>query len=623
MEIQNQSVFNEPNYGVIAPFMNNSSILPVLPYIDKEDNNDYISYKSLASNTQLYNYISLKDYKAVENVSIKVLNPNIEFNERKESAWISLKAKKIIDLRVNVSFPGGLYEVYLKKESSKGKDEVIVDAFPVGFNNNLSIDVRNTKTGKITTTNIVFSAKSKNEIKFSRLINSEYSDDNYDIRFRGGKTLTDKQVAAFNVTDVIVHYETNVNEFRKNNLSEGILLFKNKFLNGQDDKTALTFKAISIRLNDNLNIIDPNTSKMKKYLTTLEDVIKDLWTNNDYGLGESLDFLDIRVDLNIKCNLIIDKEYQAFELLREILASYRYLIYPDGINFVIESEDRIYDKNVYMPISFTFDNTNCKSIKYNLEFDEFPYEGTTYKATYLKQGETDLSILYYTDNYIPGSSSIVPLYNDLKDIFLPGVTTDQEVKYMLDKKTEKDRKILDRCEITTELEGFIPELYSRVDVVREDYYNSQPVSFLPITRFEKNYPIKNLKLKEYNPVQNEQKYDVVFFNEDLPFRDAAPYDQLRVCVLYKDGTKSQIVVISPTIYEKYFNNNFFINNQGIFIDESKIDGAIMCFYGYNYYENDTPSKIKDTYVVESITPTDSFVDGTTLTEVKLNLIKLQ
>ena len=123
-----------------------------------------------------------------------------------------------------------------------------------------------------------------------------------------------------------------------------------------------------------------------------------------------------------------------------------------------------------------------------------------------------------------------------------------------DKKTEKDRKILDRCEITTELEGFIPELYSRVDVVREDYYNSQPVSFLPITRFEKNYPIKNLKLKEHDQVQNEQKYDVAFFNEDLPFRDAAPYTQLRVCVLYKDGTKSPIVIISPSIYEKYFNN---------------------------------------------------------------------
>lgn len=327
-----------------------------------------------------------------------------------------------------------------------------------------------------------------------------------------------------------------------------------------NDSSSIKTSLVSVRVN-NKNYITNSIGVKKKFLTTLSDFIKDIWTDSAYGLGESLDLLDIRCNLEDKnCNLIIDKEYRIIDLISDVLKSYNMYIIPDGAKFVINE----YKKQDIS--QFTFHNGNCKKISYTLSIPDMKQNGSQMIVSFFKQAQMEESYVRYPENVDSQNYQ----YETTNSVYLPGISTSNEAlkvaKYLFKKQNQTGRQ----CEIVTSTEGFVPELQSKVEVIHS-----------------------------YD--QNIMIYDIQkFIDNKIYIPDNINSSKKHAYLIDEFGNKSDTFDI---IYDKNI----------IYIPEN-IDGSIYKFFCCF----DTVEE-KVEYIVEGILPSESFVDGSSLEEVKLIL----
>jgi hypothetical protein len=229
---------------------------------------------------------------------------------------------------------------------------------------------------------------------------------------------------------------------------------------GLEKSDNLTLTSFLVRTSQELSLnseLQININSVREYdingsYTTLYDFVRDVWTNPVYGMNESLEYLDIREQLDETVSLVLDKKENAFDTMSSVLKSFGYRIYPYLNKFVIKKEAA----QLYRSIIFS--NKNCKDVQfsYKLQNDDEQVKGV--KSRYLKAGDINFSNYYFPDDI-----SIL----DYDETVLIGVDNEAQAKkistFLYDKKT----KILKNCQLTTDLEGLIPEIGQRVGVATE------------------------------------------------------------------------------------------------------------------------------------------------------------
>ena len=317
-------------------------------------------------------------------------------------------------------------------------------------------------------------------------------------------------------------------------------------------------KITTIRVNDNPNI-------KKKYLTTLEDLIIDIWTNEDYGLGEDKELLIIRSDLNVACNLIIDKEYRIFDLLTDVLKSYNMYIYTDGFNFIVDNIKPEEEPQI------RFHTGNTINLRRSINFPTAEDDIVAVTCKYYKQGETELSLYTYPE----ADEGQYSTAGKRSEYYLPGVidleTVKKTTKYLYNRETLN----FESCSFTTELEGYIPELGKKVEVVFNDYINTRTYQ---IIKYNNNICYVNDTLTEYtNP---------------------------KCFIIYGDGKRSG-----------EFDGFLTEDKKGVIIPNDLLkDDDFSSFIVLSDLEQEYK-----TFVLNSIVPNESFKDGASLTTISLNL----
>ena len=236
---------------------------------------------------------------------------------------------------------------------------------------------------------------------------------------------------------------------------KGFLVEDNDMFNllSEQDLTAIVFKiksSASVSAAGSLKINVSCTRKatingVYRQTTSLRDVIYDIWNNSNYGLGESLEKLDIRADLNENCNVIFDKQKNGVNTIKELLQGFGYLFYPSESQFVIRKDEA--QEITY----FNFNDLNSKNSSYKFTIQNEDEFGDGVRISYIKDGEYKLSDFTY------------PTYaNYPKDITLIGVSDSEiatEMAMYFYKRQKNKGKIL---QIETELEGLTVELTNKV-----------------------------------------------------------------------------------------------------------------------------------------------------------------
>ena len=184
------------------------------------------------------------------------------------------------------------------------------------------------------------------------------------------------------------------------------------------------------------------------YQLTLRDFVLDVWTNKKVGLGADRNDLDIRVDLNENCNLVLDGLDVGINVLQDVLKGYGYVMYPSNNTYVIDKDGPISER------AYIFYEGNYKSISFNYSIPQNLEQGDGIKVKYFKQGQLELSDFTYPLNA-----------QNPTEVVLRGLShssiAEATAKRMHKKNTQRGKT----CTIETDLEGMIPELNSRVGIV--------------------------------------------------------------------------------------------------------------------------------------------------------------
>lgn len=184
---------------------------------------------------------------------------------------------------------------------------------------------------------------------------------------------------------------------------------------------------------------------------TLYDLVKDLWTNPNYGMkNKDLSYLDIREELNEPVNVVFDKKDNAFDQLSSVLKSFGYIIYPYLSHYVIRKEEKI----DYRAAIFSSKNTKSISKSIKIQDNKEKVEGVSGK--FIPFGELNTE----TINYPSGMDSY-------DDTLLLGISDYDTAYDSLVRFYNKKVKQAKTCNIKTDMEGFIPEIGSRIGVSSE------------------------------------------------------------------------------------------------------------------------------------------------------------
>lgn len=184
---------------------------------------------------------------------------------------------------------------------------------------------------------------------------------------------------------------------------------------------------------------------------TLRDFVIDIWTNDKYGMNEDLSYLDMRDEMDEEISLLCDKSENAFDLLNQVLKSFGYRIYPYLNHFVIKKEEAIN----YRSMIFSSKNTDKITFSYNIPDDLEIIKGV--KCQYIPEDELNLESYYFPDDNRP----------DYDTTLLMGVNSKEQAKKMATFIYDKRIKLIKNCQVSTDLEGIVPEIGSKVGVSTE------------------------------------------------------------------------------------------------------------------------------------------------------------
>lgn len=323
-------------------------------------------------------------------------------------------------------------------------------------------------------------------------------------------------------------------------------------------------KSSGLKINVDLTRTQETIYNQVYRFNTLYDLVKDIWTNPTYGMKNiDLSYLDIRAELNEPVNVIFDKKDNAFEQLSAVLKSFGYIIYPYLSHYVIRKEEKIDYRSII------FSSKNTKSITKNIKINDNKERFDGVSGKYMPLGEVNTD----TINYPIGKDSY-------DDTLLLGVSDFITAQKALIRFYNKKTKQLKSCSIKTDLEGFIPEIGSRVGVSNE--YINENLSILGESIID-------------GVVVLQQKYDFKA-NTDYYFQiDTINNEQFNIMK----------VVNFPV---DTFTDTFEIENNFMSLDS---DNAFVVHIG------DRIEIIED-YIITDIKPSEM---GTSLTEYcEVNLI---
>lgn len=300
---------------------------------------------------------------------------------------------------------------------------------------------------------------------------------------------------------------------------------------------------------------------VSKYLTTLRDFVEDIWTNPVYGLGEDIEKLEIREELSENCNLCLDEPQNGFKTIADILKSYGYIFYPSFNKFVVERD------SFRNSISYFFTENNSKDFVLNFSISKKDETGDGVLVKYLKQYENTFSeVLFPFDSVYP------------TETVLKGITTEREALAHAVLLYNKLNKRSRTASLTTELEGYVPELNSKVAVCRNFINESYSVD---INYFE--YVIDNLSSYTRFNISDKIK---LLANTDY------------VCIIsYKDGTFSNVLEVKNVLTDGYTNIVDLKTNQEIkddfaFISVGKKEELFLEFIVESVSKGDSDNSIK-------------------------------
>ena len=531
------------------------------------DNNSLPTKNSISSGVIKYGIITGSDLKRPGNKARAIADSkyrhivktvkevsNVSLDDSYQSiGWYSINhdTDPIDKIEVDVVFQGGLYATTDEGEFTNATQSIKVYVF--GYNdyglstyeNIFTFDFSgNSKTVLRRSCEINGLPPGKYKIKIER--NSESS--SYNTKLSNNPTI-----------ESIKGYEVE-----KDMSYSNITLCVFKIISNQalSESSALKINLLTRRKNT-------NPSSFSKNLLTLRDFVEDIWTNTEYGLGEGIEKLDIRENLEENCNVILDSSENGFTLISDILKGYGYLFYPSGSKFVIE-------KDTYRFFSsYVFNESNSKDFTLNFSIPQKDEIGDGVVIKYLKQNDLNFSEFKY------------PLNCDYPTEYtIKGISTENQAKNRAFMLYQKQNKRGITASLTTELEGFIPDLNSRVSVSRNYLTNS--FSF-PIDSFlvEFNDLITTTKIKLYQKIE---------------FKAGTNYSCL---IQYADGT----------FISNYFNLVNF-DSTG-FYDEIIIEGSFEDKGLEVFITVGEEEELFKEFLVETIEPFSD--DGKTM--VKLNLVE--
>lgn len=310
-----------------------------------------------------------------------------------------------------------------------------------------------------------------------------------------------------------------------------------------------------------------NTDSYFSSQVTLRDFIYDIWTNKKTGMGEDINALDIRADLQENCNLVLEQDDVSINVIKDVLAGYGYVFYPNNNTFVIEKDQPKTVRN------YIFHEGNYSKISFNYSIPQESELGNGIRVKYIPQGQMELVEYTYPNNA-----------DNPREVILKGVSIASTAEATAKRMYKKDTLRAKTCIIETDLEGFIPELNSRVAVS---------------SKYLKNTITTNMEKIEYI-LNGEQVQTKVFLPDNVTF----DLNKTKINVLTKRLTKIDSYPIIP------FNGlrNYFLINGIIELD---IDEHIIIIGEEKEFLED--------YTLESITPTQDSEGN--IERIKLELIE--
>jgi hypothetical protein len=408
----------------------------------------------------------------------------------------------IVDrIMVNYAFNGGIFSV-----DDKGNEESDTAKFQFNIS---EIDDNDVLTGYSYTENHNFQRATKS--KFSSSVLVPVKPGRYKVK--------------------IVRLDTPSARGTKEGTIDGIFGFESD--QGLTDVDSFTLISYIVKTNGQISgqsgtAVNIDTIRVGGNYSTLRDLVLDLWTNIDYGMGMSLEYLEIRGQLNNEISYVIDKRENVFDTINSVLKSFGYVIYPYLNKFIIKLETLM----PYRSMVFSSKNTKEITFTYNLQADDDLVKGV--KGKYLPKGEANLSTFYFPDD---------PSITDFDETILPGVNNIVDAQKICQFLYNKKTKILKTCSIKTDIEGLIPELYSRVGVATEYLENYITCEGYQLTT-------TTIQLSQYVTIDPSEDNSIVIYSSD-----GVAYDKMQV-ISSVPYTNTLTIIGGDTIN---FTNSFYVN----------------------------------------------------------------
>ncbi len=434
-------------------------------------------------------YVNVPYFFNPERYKKKILSqtsPTIKY-----TAWGSVNAPgtEVDRILVNLLFQNGIWSTDSEGNEQSATAEIYIQVAEIDFYGN--------ETGYTFTHKKTYSILDKTPQRYTEVINvvpGRYKIRVYRTDSKGSRDYKDCKIES------ILGFDTNNNYDSLTDLS--VLIFIARVSDGINATSAINLNCDCTRLPDSV-----------RSYNTLFDFVKDIWTNPVYGMNESLEFLDIRDEMNIPISLILDKSEQAFDHLHSVLKSFGYVIFPYLNKFVIKKEAA----QVYRKMLFSSKNTSSINYTYNLPDDNEVFKGV--KVRYIPK-----TLINFESEYFPED------LEEYEESILPGVYDPIQAKRMAQFIYDKKQRILKTCTIKTDLRGYIPELFSKIGVSTEYLddniaalgliidYNNQTIKIdrkIEITDTNKYIIIEDQDNNSFGPfaLNNENGYtNVLSFN---------------------------------------------------------------------------------------------------------------
>lgn len=485
----------------------------VIDSFDLKNSSEYLAINSYSAEESKNIQINACDYEPIQNEYLYMglpVSENIKNPIPTKIGYITINPKKtnINRVFINFNFSSGIYG-----QDDKGNDIVAQAKFNIILK---QIDDNDEETGEIISRSVDYSRVSRTPTRISEFFSLK--EGRYKIYIERIDIKDSRSVNNCSIMNII-GLEKDTGFDNVENLSLATFLVKSG--EGFSSTSGFKMNVLAERESEIIN------EKVVKYETLL-DFVKDVWTNEEYGMGDTLDNLDIQEELSEKVNLILDQKNNAFNHLQNVLKSFNYYIIPYLNHFVIKKDKERRER----VLLFTSKNTSKITFSYKLQDKNEKQEGI--QARIILDGDIDFTDISYPEN----------MKTYTKTTLLGVNTRDKAMEFLKDLYNKKTKQ-LKTCKITTDTEALIPELESRVGV--ETAYLDNSISV-------EGKSLKNGEciLKQNIKLEADKQYYIYIDTENN-----SNYEMKKIVKVYED-TFTNIIYLEDSSFSISENEIFVI-----------------------------------------------------------------